>query len=108
MKKVTFFNIILFLVLQLKVTLAFCQYDTNKKDHYIWFDNIIGYENSGIYNGTLFLEKYKTESNNHHFFLDNKYKLGNLIYDNQPYYNVYLKYDIYEDELIAKLPSFNN
>ena len=33
---------------------------------------------------------------------------GTVVYSNQPYFDVALKYDIYNDDLIAQLPSFNS
>jgi len=79
------------------------QLNLASKNHYIWFDEIVGNGNLAIYNGTIFEEKFKAPENNHRFLLDDTYHLGNLIYDNQPYYNIYLKYDIHEDQVIAKL-----
>ncbi len=89
-------------------TKIYAQIDLESKDYYVWFDAVVGNGNSGIYNGTIFLEKFKAKPGNHRFFLDDDYKLGNLIYDNQAYYNIYLKYDIYDDQLIAKLPYQDN
>ena len=94
--------------MQISKNLIYSQIDINANNYYTWFDASVGNGNSGIYNGTLFIEKYITAPNNHSFFLDSTYKLGNLIYDNQPYYNIYLKYDLHEDQLIAKLPYQSN
>jgi len=81
----------------------YAQLNIDSKNHYVWFDEIVGNGNLAIYNGTIFVEKFKAPANNHRFLLDDAYHLGNLIYENQPYYNIYLKYDIHEDEVIAKL-----
>ncbi len=85
------------------------QTSTELNDHFTWFDAVIGQGNTDIYNGIVYREKYKTEENNHKFFLLNEYRLGNLVYNHQTYYNVNMKYDLYEDELVVKLPnkSFN-
>lgn len=99
------FVLILFKLFTIKV---YSQIDLESKNHFIWFDNVVGDGNLGIYNGTKFIEKYKTKPNNHRFLLDNTFRLGNLIYDNQTYYNIPLKYDIHDDQLIAKLPYQSN
>lgn len=96
------------LVFQFFTSKVCAQIDLESKDHFVWFDAVVGHGNSGIYNGTIFVEQFKTKPNNHRFYLDNRYKLGNLIYDNQTYYNIYLKYDVFEDQLIAKLPYQDN
>lgn len=80
------------------------QSNTSNKDSYNWFDNIIGYENTGIYNGIIYNEKFRTIDNNHKFYLTSQFSKGNIIYDGQSYYNIEMKYDIYEDLLIVKLP----
>jgi hypothetical protein len=35
------------------------------------------------------------------FFKSNKYTVGTIVYDGQPYYNTKLKYDIFKDQLIT-------
>ncbi|WP_405565989.1 hypothetical protein [Polaribacter sp. Asnod6-C07] len=104
-------NLLIFLfilALQAKTTNIYAQIDLGAKDYYVWFDTTIGNGNSGIYNGTIFVEKYITKPDNHRFFEENIYKLGNLVYDDQTYYNIQLKYDIHDDQLIAKLPYQSN
>lgn len=100
--------ILFFILIQINVSNVHAQLDLVSKNHYVWFDNVVGSGNLGIYNGTIFVETFKTQLNNHRFLLDDNYHLGNLVYDNQPYFNIYLKYDIHEDELIAKLTDKKN
>jgi hypothetical protein len=71
---------------------------------YAKFDSIVGKENLGLNNGPLALNPYKTIGENNMFFKNNKYSIENLVYDNQPYFNVKLKYDIYKDQLILNPP----
>ena len=104
MKKNTYFNFILYLFLQLNTSLLFSQTSSELNNYYTWFDSVIGEGNTDIYNGTKSIEKYRTENGNHKFFLLNEYRIGNLVYNHQPYYDINMKYDLYEDELIVKLP----
>lgn len=103
-KKITinFFFAIFFIINTVSIH---SQTNINNQDSYNWFDNIIGYENTGIYNGIIYKEKFRTIDNNHKFFLTSEFSKGNIIYDGQPYYNIDMKYDIYEDLLIVKLPN---
>lgn len=72
---------------------------------YTKFDSIVGKENLGLNNGPLTLYPYKTIGDNNMFFKNNKFTVGNLVYDEQPYFNVNLKYDIYKDQLILNPPA---
>ena len=80
-----------------------CQVDEKQKDLFKWFDSKIGDENRSIYDGVVHKVKYKTKNGNHKYFKSSKFLEGNIIYDNQPYYDIMMNYDIYEDELIVKL-----
>jgi len=104
-KKITinFFFAIFFIINTVSIH---SQTNSSSRDYYNWFDNIIGYENTGIYNGILYTEKFRTlNNNNHKFYLTSQFTSGNIIYNGQPYYNIEMKYDIYEDLLIVKLPN---
>lgn len=98
-----------------KVMLLFCrtifsQDNNDIAEPYIWFDSLIGIENTEINNGTVYIEELKTEENKntHKFFSTNKYQLGNICYDNQNYFNVLMKYDLYEDQIIVKIKKKSN
>jgi hypothetical protein len=68
---------------------------------YTKYDSIAGKENLGLYNGTLHTNPYKTIDDNNMYFIADKYSPENVVYDNQPYYNVNLKYDIYRDQIVC-------
>lgn len=67
-----------------------------------WFDNIVGKENLGINNGSVHINRYVTIRGNHNYYLTDKFIKGDVVYDNQFYKNVDLKYDTYNDILIIK------
>lgn len=79
------------------------QISKDKKDYYTLFDKFIGIENTGLFEGYEYKERYVTKDGNHKYYLTDNYVTGDLVYDGQPYYKVELKYDIYKDELIIKL-----
>lgn len=93
-------------LLILTTTTTFKTYSQTKSEIslYTKFDSIVGRENLGLNNGSLTLYPYKTIGNNTMFFKDNKFTIGNLNYDGQPYFNVKLKYDIFKDQLVLNPP----
>ena len=76
--------------------------NTLKKD-YLWFDEQIGIENTGLFNGLRYEEKYRMENGNHKFYKIFEFVIGDIIYDGQPYYNIKMKYDLLDDQIIVNL-----
>lgn len=66
------------------------------------FDEIIGLENTKLYNGKRYYSIYKSSEENHNFFTSPNFIKGNINYDGDSFFNVNLKYDTYNDELIFK------
>jgi hypothetical protein len=67
--------------------------------HELWFDQLVGVENSGVINGRQYRMELRGGSSNP-FFGAGEAK-GIVLYNNQKYY-VPLLYDIFKDELIVK------
>ena len=65
-------------------------------------DSILGQPNIGLFNGVAYIEKYKMINENHKFYKYSNFVKGNLVYDDKPFNNVLLKYDVFEDQLIVK------
>lgn len=65
-------------------------------------DSLIGNENLAYNNGVVYYNKFKTTSKNTSQFLENKYNTCTLQYNNQTYYDVGLKYDVFNDLLLFK------
>ncbi|WP_298262626.1 hypothetical protein [uncultured Lutibacter sp.] len=108
MKKVTivFFA---FFFLSLKTTTFYCQNnELTKESSYKWFDKVIGVGNTGLYNGIQYERKFNPLHNDHEYYLSSEFLIGDIIYNGQPYYDILLKYDIYNDDLIVKLPSYTS
>lgn len=74
-----------------------------EKDFLNWFDNIIGIENTGLSNGLVYKEKYRSRNEKHKFFLSSKFLIGNINYENEHYFGIAIKYDLYEDEILVKV-----
>ncbi len=101
-KKYTKLSIIL--IFLFKVVFLYSQEYSNQKDFYNWFDTIIGSENIGLYEGVEYKKGYRTINKYHEYYVSTEFLIGNIIYDKQPYYDIDMKYNIYDDELIIKLP----
>lgn len=92
---------LLLFILFVNIYQVFSQ-NNNDVSTYNWFDKTVGKENLDIYNGTIHTNPYKTIGQENLYYIKDSYELGNLVYENQMYYNVYLKYDIYRDILVLK------
>ncbi len=75
---------------------------SQNKNHIKQNDSIVGYENLSYNNGLVYDNKFKTTSQNTTQFYENKYTKGILQYNNQTYYDVSLKYDVFDDLLLFK------
>lgn len=72
----------------------------------VWYDSLIGIENSGLING----RKHQLQAmgrETHPFFGDKEPFPGTLLFRGQLYHNVPLLYDIYQDVLIFYYPGQN-
>ncbi|MFL1896564.1 hypothetical protein ACJRPK_12735 [Aquimarina sp. 2-A2] len=71
--------------------------------NYTWFDEMIGIENTNIFNGEVYQPEYYPLKGEHAYFKTDKFTKGFIEYDGQKYYNQNLKYDVYKDEILVKL-----
>src|SRR4051812_35062599 len=75
---------------------------------YETFDNQFGPQNLGINNGTVHLNNDRSDNKTHRYYIQANYLQGDVNYDGQLYSNAKLKYDIYNDVLVAKVSGENN
>ncbi len=81
---------------------SFCQNYTEEKI-YSWYDEQTGIENSTLFRGLEYVETDRVINEMHKFFKTQEFQKGAVIYDGQPYYDVHLKYNIYDDLLLVNL-----
>jgi hypothetical protein len=72
--------------------------------YYLWFDNEVGIENTGIYEGVLYKELYRTLNQNTQFYTTPDFLSGSVVYNGQPYIAQLLEYNVYEDQVLIKVP----
>lgn len=77
----------------------------NSSFYYNVFDNIVGIENTDLYQGEIYIQKYRTINNKTPFYYSIDFLKGYVIYNGQPYHNLELKYDVFEDQVLLKLNS---
>lgn len=76
----------------------------NTKDYFKWYDNLFPEGSLALYNGFKYLDTYRTENGNNQFLFSGNNNLGSVYYNNQKFFDVYINYDIFKDELIVQLP----
>ena len=81
------------------------QFNYSQKE--IWFDNIIGQENSGLINGPEYFIPFQGFKTNP-FFGSLKETNEKLRIDEMDYYNVPLLYDCYSDVLVLRIKNKSN
>ncbi|MRI01514.1 hypothetical protein GH721_13305 [Kriegella sp. EG-1] len=79
------------------------QKSDTKQALYTFFDSIISIENSEIHNGLIYKEKHRVKSKKSKFFPEPDFVTGSIIFNNQPYNNLQLKYNVYDDELLFQV-----
>ena len=82
--------------------------DFKAEKQYNWFDVTIGIENTGLYNGVEYIDVEKATGDFKKFLYKNGFQSGNIAYDGQTYYDIPLKYDVFNDEVILQLTGKNS
>lgn len=101
MKKIRIARIIIVLAIILNTTYLLAQNDS--RNYYNWFDQNVGIENTGLYNGTRYYEKFRIRNGKHKFLLTPEFQKGDVVYWNQPYFDIDMKYDLFEGQIIIML-----
>lgn len=68
---------------------------------YNWFDKNLGLESLDFKNGLAHLNFDKTAPDQHRYLIDD-FIMGSINYNEQSYFGLFLKYDIYSDELVLR------
>jgi hypothetical protein len=71
--------------------------------YYLWFDQQVGIENTGLYEGILYKELYRTLNENTQFYITPDFLSGTVVSDGQPYIDLLLKYNVYDDQVLLKV-----
>ncbi|PWL38741.1 hypothetical protein DKG77_10875 [Flagellimonas aquimarina] len=77
--------------------------ETAQVEYFNFFDEKVGVENTGLYQGIVYAEQYRTINEKNQFFKTRDFLKGSVRYDGQHYYDLDLKYNVYEDEVLMRL-----
>jgi hypothetical protein len=69
---------------------------------YTKFDSIVERKNLEINNGPRHINHYRTINKSHSYYFTDKFILGEALYNKQYYYDIELKYDVNNDQLVLK------
>lgn len=94
---------VIYIFLTLSPSLAYGQAQLNQPDYYNWFDELVGIENTGLYKGIVYVEKYRTINEHTKFYHTSNFVLGSVIYDGQSYFNIKMKYDVFEGDVLIRV-----
>jgi hypothetical protein len=75
---------------------------------YAEFDKTFQPKNSGLNNGKIHFNTYRSIDKTHRYFGPDQFRLGYIYFDGQHYLNVSFKYDLLNDELVVKLDGESN
>ena len=90
-------------VLSLVCFLQTAAQQADERDYYNWFDDQVGIENTGLFNGIRYKELYRIKNGRHKFYKSPEFLTAHIVYDGQPYYDIPMKYDLFDDQLIISL-----
>jgi len=93
------------LALVLSNSLILAQAAQSDTEHYKQFDEIIGIENTGLYNGIGVVEKYRVINEHHKFYETTDFLPGSIVYNQQFYAGLEMKYDLDEDVVLLNQES---
>lgn len=72
---------------------------------YNGFDATIGIQHTDIFTGVEYIEKHRMINEKHKFYASNEFVPATVFYEGQPYFEIPVKYNIFDDLLLVKLPS---
>jgi len=67
------------------------------------FDNYVNKENTNLFYGKEYIEQHAIINNKHKFFKTSNFLNGSVVYSNQIYHDIVLKYNVFEDLLVVKI-----
>lgn len=100
-----YINLLLTVLFTLAAKKAQAQYSEEVLTKY--FDQRLGCENLEINNGTVHVNEFRVSNNKHRYYPNDIFEKGNITYNSQQYFDIAIKYDIYNDILVYKPQNSN-
>ncbi|UWX55206.1 hypothetical protein NYZ99_00805 [Maribacter litopenaei] len=73
-----------------------------------WFDDVIGQTNTGIFKGTAYSNEFRVINEQNQFYKESDFQTGSVTYSDQTYYDISLRYDVYNDQLLIRNESLSS
>lgn len=83
------------------------QNQAEEEAYYLWFDKVFGIENTALYNGVGYTEKFRVINEYHKFFKTTEFLKGSINLEGNPYPGLQMKYDLDADEVLVNLNNGN-
>lgn len=83
-------------------TTSNAQNNEGQIEFYSFFDKATGIENSDLHYGEIYQEKHRVKSKKTKFFPEPDFVLGSVVFNLLPYFDIPLKYNIYDDALLMQ------
>ncbi len=82
----------------------FSQNEPSNEEYYKVYDSFSSNQNNDLINGQEYIDLYyrNLRRDNHKFYNSDSFLEGSVVYRNQPYYGVKLKYDLLHDLIILE------
>ena len=101
MKLLTSYSATFFLYILFIPTYIFSQSELLNEQYYNSFDSFTTYYNIEVFNGKEHIDIYSEfKKGNHKFYHSDDFLLGSVFYNDQPYYDLNMKYDLLNDFLL--------
>ncbi|OEY71242.1 hypothetical protein [Salegentibacter salarius] len=85
------------------ITLSTFSQNYSEEKIFSWYDQNIGIENTTLFQGIEYVETDRMINEKHKFFETQEFQKGSVTYNGQTFYEVPLKYNIYDDLLLVNL-----
>ena len=86
------------------ILIGFFSYSQNNLPNKIFktYDKIVALDNTDLYNGTEFTDLFLNTDGTYRYYNNYDYVKGSVTYNGQYHVNVFLKYDLLEDNLLTR------
>ena len=85
------------------ITLSTFSQNYSEEKVFSWYDQKIGIENTTLFQGIEYVETDRMINEKHKFFETQEFQNGSVTYNGQTFYEVPLKYNVYDDLLLVNL-----
>ncbi|NMH87076.1 hypothetical protein [Flavivirga algicola] len=94
------------LLILIAIDFSFSQDKSPTETYYKLFDSYFNYKNYEVFNGLEYVDEFpeliRTKETNNKFYDSYDFIKGLIVYNGEPYYNLEIKYDLFNDHVLLK------